>query len=129
MQTKTGHHPIYRYYFSHRPPGDRGKLLGAFHASEIPYVFGNFTWPFPYDDADKKLSDAVMSYWTNFAKTGDPNAGTLTNWPGYISEKDNVLEFGDPIHVSTHVNQRGLDFYDAYHQSLAASHLGAGSAR
>jgi para-nitrobenzyl esterase len=129
MQTKTGHHPIYRYYFSHRPPGDQGKQLGAFHASEIPYVFGNFTWRFPYDDADKSLSGQVMTYWTNFAKTGDPNSGQLTKWPAYNAGSDNVLEFGDKVKVSAHVNQRGLDFYDAYHQSLATSHLGAGSAR
>jgi para-nitrobenzyl esterase len=129
LQTKTGHHPIYRYYFSRRPPGDQGKRLGAFHASEIPYVFGNFTWPFPYDDADKNLSESVMSYWTNFAKTGDPNAGQLAKWPAYNADSDNVLVLGDRVEISMHVNRRGLDFYDVYHESLAAPRPAGESAR
>jgi para-nitrobenzyl esterase len=124
MQTKTGHHPVYRYYFSHRPPGPQSERLRAFHAAEIPYVFGNFIWPFPWGDADRNLSDVMMSYWTNFAKTGDPNAGMLTKWPVYSLEIDNVLEFGDRLSVRTNVNQHGLDFFDDYHNSLEAQPAG-----
>jgi para-nitrobenzyl esterase len=121
MQTKTGHRSAYRYYFSHRPPGPEGKRLGAFHALDLAYVFGNFTYQFPWDDTDRKLSDTVMSYWTNFAKTGDPNGAGLPKWPPYNLADDNVLDFGDSVSVRTHVNQSGLDFYDAYHASLAAA--------
>jgi para-nitrobenzyl esterase len=129
MQTKTGHHPVYRYYFSHRPPGPQSERLRAFHASEIPYVFGNFTWPFPWNDADRNLSNVMMGYWTNFAKTGDPNAGGLPKWPVYNSESDNVIDLGDSVSVKTNVNQRGLDFYDEYHKSLAAARSVAASGK
>ncbi|HKV04312.1 MAG TPA: carboxylesterase/lipase family protein [Candidatus Acidoferrales bacterium] len=121
VQTRTGHHRVYRYYFSHHPPGPEGERLGAFHAAEIAYVFGTFAWPFPWNDADKRLSETMMSYWTNFAKTGDPNAGNLPKWPVYNPESDNVLEFGDSISVQTNVNGRGLDAFEDYHQSLAAA--------
>ena len=129
MQTRTGHHPVYRYYFSHWPPGPQSARLRAFHASEIPYVFGNFTWPFPWNDADRSLSEVMMSYWTNFAKTGDPNGREPIQWPVYDSGKDNLLEFGDRVSVRTNVNQRGLDFFDQYHKSLAEAQPTAASGR
>lgn len=127
MQTKTGHHPAYRYYFSHRPPGPEGQKRGAFHTSELAYVFGNFAFPFPWEDADRQLSAAMMSYWTNFAKTGNPNGPGLPNWPAYNPTEDNVLDFDVPITVRTHVNQAGLDFFDAYHASLSAARPSGGS--
>jgi para-nitrobenzyl esterase len=117
MQVKTGHHPVYRYYFTRRPPGRQSARLGAFHASEIPYVFGNFVWPFPWEDVDHKLSDAMSSYWVNFAATGNPNAKGLPGWPAYDPEKDAVMELGDQVAVGSHFNKAGLDFYDAYFQA------------
>jgi para-nitrobenzyl esterase len=121
MQAKTGHYPAYRYYFSHRPPGPEGERLGASHGVDIAYVFGNLSvFPFPWNDADRRLSEEIMSYWTNFAKTGDPNGMGLPKWPVYNRADDNVLDFGDPVSVRMHVNQAGLDAFDAYHDSLAA---------
>jgi para-nitrobenzyl esterase len=118
MATATGHYPAYLYYFSHRPPGPQSSRLRAFHASEIPYVFGNFFWPFPWDDADRKLSAIVSSYWVNFAKTGDPNGDGLAKWPAYNPRADQALEFGDSVSVRAGVNKAGLDFFDTYYQSL-----------
>jgi para-nitrobenzyl esterase len=120
MATKTGHQPAYLYYFSRRPPGPQSARLRAFHASEIAYVFGTFVWPFPWEDTDKKLSDAMTSYWVNFAASGNPNGGSLTNWPAYNAKDDQALEFGDQIAVRPEVNKAGLDFFDGYYQSLAA---------
>jgi len=121
MQTKTGHKPIYRYYFSHVPPGPQAEEFGAFHTSEIAYVYGNFNmYPFPYGDTDHRLSEMMMSYWTNFAKTGDPNGPGLPKWSAYDIADDNVMEFGDQPSMRTHVNQAGLDFFDAYHATLPA---------
>lgn len=117
--TKTGHQPAYLYYFSHRPPGPQSERLRAFHASEIAYVFGTFVWPFPWQDADKKLSDAMTSYWVNFAKTGNPNGSSLPKWPAYNAGDDQALEFGDQIAVRANINKAGLDFFDGYYQSLA----------
>ncbi|HEY4678669.1 MAG TPA: carboxylesterase/lipase family protein [Candidatus Angelobacter sp.] len=121
MATKTGHQPAYMYYFSRRPPGPQSARLRAFHASEIAYVFGTFVWPFPWEDTDKKLSDAMTSYWVNFAASGNPNGGSLTKWPAYTAKDDQVLEFGDKIVVRSGVNKAGLDFFDTYYQSARAN--------
>ena len=127
MATKTGHQPAYLYYFSRRPPGPQSARLRAFHASEIAYVFGTFVWPFPWEDTDKKLSDAMTSYWVNFAATGNPNSGSLIKWPVYNAKDDQALEFGGQISVRSEVNKAGLDFFDGYYQSLAETKAGAGT--
>jgi para-nitrobenzyl esterase len=122
MQTRTGHHAAYRYYFSHRPPGSEGRQLGAFHALDLAYVFGNFTiFRFPWQDEDRKLSETIMSYWTNFANTGDPNGPGVPKWLVYNPTEDNVLDIADPISMRRNVDKAGLDFFDAYHDRLAST--------
>jgi para-nitrobenzyl esterase len=121
MATKTGHQTAYMYYFTRRPPGPQSMRLRAFHASEIAYVFGTFVWPFPWEDTNKKLSDAMTSYWVNFAASGNPNGGSLVKWPAYIAKDDQVLEFGDQIAVKSEVNKAGLDFFDSYYQKVQAA--------
>ncbi len=111
METETGHRRAYRYYFTRVPPG-RGSRLGAFHGSELAYVFENFPYRISYEDADKQLGETITSYWVNFARTGDPNGAGLTSWPVYDPTKDDVLEFGDQISVQLRVNAAGLDFFD-----------------
>ena len=131
MAGKTGHQPAYLYYFSRRPPGPQSERLRAFHAAEIPYVFGTFFWPFPWEDADHKLSDAITSYWVNFAATGDPNGKGLPKWPAYNAAEDQALEFADQIAVRAQINKAGLDFFDGYYQALTDAKKGgmAGAAK
>lgn len=128
ISTKTGHQPAYLYYFSRRPPGPQSERLRAFHASELAYVFGTFFWPFPWEDTDRKLSDAMTSYWVNFATTGNPNGANLPKWPAYNADKDQALELGDQIAVRANINKAGIDFFDGYYQSLAETKLSGGAA-
>lgn len=80
-----------------------GKLygLGAFHTSELWFVFGNFTAPLTFPSADEKsLAEAMGGYWTRFAKSGDPN-GDGVAWPKYTTAGDAHLSLGAPITAGT----------------------------
>jgi para-nitrobenzyl esterase len=111
MQTKTGKSHAYLYYFSRVPPGEISAHYGAFHASEISYAFGTpDIGRRDWQDTDRKLSDAMSSYWVNFASTGDPNGKGLPVWPVYDEKKDLALGFGDQIGAIPVPNKAGLDF-------------------
>jgi len=74
--------PSYVYFFSRIPSSD-SQTLGAYHSAEIPFVFGALRDGFGYTDEDKRLSGIMTSFWTNFAKTGNPNSESLPHWDRY----------------------------------------------
>jgi para-nitrobenzyl esterase len=116
LAEKTGHHPAYLYYFSHVQPGPGSERYGAYHASEIVYVFDNLIMlKRPFTDVDRKLSDAMSSYWVNFAKNGDPNGPGLPKWPAYRAKDEVWMEFGptDPK-PRVELNKAKLDLMDKY---------------
>ncbi len=88
-QTKTGKQPVYRYRFDVVVPADPNHPSGlaAYHSGEIPYVFGNLdlltSFGYQWGPDDKAASAQMQKYWTNFAKTGDPNGDGLAKWPVY----------------------------------------------
>jgi para-nitrobenzyl esterase len=94
--------PVYRYSFDRKIPVPldnavngapaTSKDIGARHAGEIEYVFGALTLSLPkvpWEEGDRKLSDAMTRYWSNFATSGDPNGKDLPRWPVYGK--------GDPV--------------------------------
>jgi para-nitrobenzyl esterase len=84
---------VYMYNFDIPVPALISTTLGATHGSELTSVFG--TSPtFSTDPGAKAVSDLMQRYWTNFARTGNPNAGADLNWPA-LTEAQNVrINFG-----------------------------------
>jgi para-nitrobenzyl esterase len=83
----------YQFQFSRSAPGK--EALGAPHGSEVAFVFGTLDTqanPPVYTQADHQLSETMQRYWTNFAKTGDPNGANLTKWPKFDDKSREYLE-------------------------------------
>lgn len=87
--------PVFGYEFNEPDPAEgpifgppiAGLTYGDYHTSELPYVFG-YTAPngTPVSGKDVPVSQTIIAYWTNFAKSTNPNgsvASTLPNWPAY----------------------------------------------
>jgi len=94
-------HPTYEYQLEHAIPGQEKQ--GAVHSADLPYVFGfypetgNISGPF--GATDFKIADTIEKYWTNFARTGNPNGDGVAEWPEFdgtqsyiaITEAGNVV--------------------------------------
>jgi para-nitrobenzyl esterase len=96
FETHTPGTNVYRYHFEQAPPVEGGgPSHGAYHSADIEYVFETLGWKkLPYTDTDRRVSEQISSYWTNFAKTGDPNGKALPNWPRYAPEAFSVMHIG-----------------------------------
>jgi para-nitrobenzyl esterase len=75
----VAHQSTYLYQFDRTLPGHETE--GARHSGELDYVFA--VLPKSASDADLDLSRTMGTYWTNFAKTGDPNSEGQVKWPAY----------------------------------------------
>jgi para-nitrobenzyl esterase len=88
---------VYQYHFTRMREGSE-KIL-SYHGAEIPYVFNTHDEWLPTNNIDKKLTEAMMSYWTQFAKTGNPNSSEHPNWSEF-GKAANFLILDEQIKVS-----------------------------
>ena len=106
--------PVFRYFFTWRPPGAVGAVVGASHAIEIPFVFRTFAAVgFTPDATALGLSEAIEGYWTRLAATGDPNQPAAVAWPQYPASGDPALELGATMRPLTSVRTSDCDFIDS----------------
>ena len=116
--------PAWLYHFAHVPDlgGEHGTSLGAFHAAEIPYAFGNPHLGFGDEGqaleprpSDLEVARLMSGYWTNFAKTGDPNGEGLPSWPAYAAATDLALEISAEPTVVAELRKAKLDIMDRFY--------------
>ena len=85
----------YQYYFAK----DNARL-GANHAGELVYAYGNLRYHAPsYDGSDRKLSTIMKDYWVNFVKRGDPNGEGLPEWKSYAGAPGCLLRLDRKIEM------------------------------
>ena len=100
--------PSFLYLFDHGYPAADDKGLHAFHASELPYVFGTAdkappNWPaIPATPLEASLSNAMLDYWASFARSGSPSAAGQPQWPAYGAARA-YMAFEDAPRPKTHV--------------------------
>lgn len=122
LQSRTGKSKVYMYYFDQpQPPGTPRASDGALHGSEMLFTFQHLDQrPFPWRPQDYKLSEMMIDYWTNFAKTGDPNGPGLPHWPVFQDGKPTVMHLKDtprPIPVPRLDLLQAMDKYFAWRRS------------
>jgi para-nitrobenzyl esterase len=109
--------PSFLYYFDHGYPAADEAGLHAFHASELPFVFGTLQattshWPkIPATPQEASLSEALINFWTSFAQTGKPRAPNQPDWPAYGSTHS-YMAFTDAPHPSDHLLPGMYDFHE-----------------
>lgn len=110
--TKAGA-PVYRYQLTRALDIGALATLGATHAADLPYVFGNQDGlQAGIDDRGQPLREAMMRYWTRFAAAGDPNGGSDPAWPKYDAATDPYLVLDIPQAPAKGLLTETCDFWD-----------------
>jgi para-nitrobenzyl esterase len=103
--------PAYLYYFTYIGRGAFA-ALGAFHSEELMFL-GNTYWKsWTSNSADNHLAEIISDYWTQFAKTGNPNQANHPDWPAYAAENDRCLELGQQVKARATPNRPGYSVFD-----------------
>lgn len=118
LQSKTGKSPVYLYYFDQHPeyPEDSPQAdHGTPHGVDVPYVFMNMDTSNPYTtEADVKISEIMGTYWTNFAKNGNPNGENVPQWPAFSNDNPKVMYLKTNPETGPVPDKESLKVLDAY---------------
>ena len=116
LQAETGKGDVFYYHFTHTPPFPKNSVYagwGASHFAELWYVFDHLDQePWPWRAADRRLADAISSYWVNFATSGNPNGTNLPRWPAFTPERPQVLYLDEPLSVGGVADLKTLRVFD-----------------
>jgi para-nitrobenzyl esterase len=118
LQSKMGKSKAFYYYFDHHPdfPESSPKAgYGSPHGQDVAYVFQHINRSSPEaTNTDDAISEAMSTYWTNFAKYGDPNGNSVTAWPDFSDANPVVMYFGQTPHTGSVPSSESLKVLDAY---------------
>lgn len=112
----------YFYRFARTAPGEDG----ASHGAEMRYVFDHLGLePRDWTDKDHALAGTIADYWTNFAKTGDPNGEGLPEWPEVAATKLHAMRFNEDARAGALEDDAGLKSIDRLYATVRfALHYG-----
>ncbi|MBN2274219.1 MAG: carboxylesterase family protein [Bacteroidales bacterium] len=118
LQSKTGKSKVYYYYFDQHPeyPEDSPRYsYGSPHGQDVAYVFMHLDPSNPRTSkSDLEISEAMGTYWTNFAKYGHPNGEGVPEWPAFTNENPVVMVLGPTPHTGPVPDESSLKVLDAY---------------
>ena len=81
----------------------------------MSYVFQHLNTSNPQTTkSDLAISEAIATYWTNFAKRGDPNGEGVPAWPAFKDAKPVVMYFAQTLHTGPVPSAEALQTLDAY---------------
>jgi para-nitrobenzyl esterase len=90
----------YLYYFTYAESGTRAHL-GAYHGEELQFLCDSFPADWEHNQEEKRLGEAIRAYWTQFARTGNPNGPGVTQWAAEDPHLDRYLDLGRNIRIRT----------------------------
>jgi para-nitrobenzyl esterase len=118
LQSKTGKSKVYYYYFDQHPdfPEDSPNAdHGSPHGQDVAYVFQNLNTSNPnVTKSDLETSQAMATYWTNFAKYGNPNGEAVPEWPAFSQDNPVVMYLGPTPHTGPVPSEKSLEVLDTY---------------
>lgn len=101
LQADAGKRRVFLYRYTQVSPyrvGDKYFGWGASHGMEMPYVFDHLDQQaLPWRPQDRRLAAVMSTYWTNFAKSGDPNGPGLPTWPAFAASNGQAMQLGGTI--------------------------------
>ena len=113
--------PVYSYYMSYVASDRRSRQPGVAHADDIAFVLQSLESESDLQnisERDREISALMSRYWLEFAKTGNPNAAGLPEWPVFEPDTAEVLEIGDEIEVREGFMRERMQFHMARGLSL-----------
>ena len=118
---KKAKSPVFTYFWTHAPPGPNHDREGAFHGSEINYIFDNlYATDLPWTDEDRRIADMMSDYLVNFATSGDPNGDDLPQWAASDTGSPTTMEVGDDFGPIPVADESKTDFIHRFFDTQKA---------
>ena len=118
LQSRTGKSKVFYYYFDQHPdyPEDSPRAgYGSPHGQDVAYVFQVLDPDSPQvTKTDLAISEAMGTYWTNFAKYGDPNGEGMPEWPVFSDENPEVMYFNKTPYPGPVPSAESLEVLEEY---------------
>ena len=104
---------VWLYYFTYVRSDVMGRKFGAWHGSEIRFVFDSLDrGRTRVVDKDREMANIVSKLWVQFAATGNPNIPGFIEWPSYNSKTESYLELGEPVKVQHEQKENVCDIFE-----------------